>query len=90
MSTRTTISLICLLGGLTPLLLRLGAKTGHGIFTVLAMVGLLAAFGLMAYAAHREQTTDDKSERVSPKSAAMVFGGIGLLVGFILVHALMH
>lgn len=90
MSTRTTISLICILGGLAPLLVRVGAKTGHSIFTILAVVGSLAAFGLIAYAAHREQTTDDKSERVSRKSAVLLFCCIGLWVAFVFCHALAH
>jgi uncharacterized membrane protein YebE (DUF533 family) len=90
MSTRTTISLICVLGISAPLLVRLGAKTGLTIFTILAVIGSLAALGLMAYAAFREQTTGDKSERVSPKGAAIIFCGIGLLVAFTLYRALVH
>lgn len=90
MSTRTTINLICFLGGVAPLLVRLGDKTGHSIFTILAVVGSLAAVGLMAYAAFREQTTGDKSERVSPKAATMLFCGVGLWVAFVFYHALTH
>jgi hypothetical protein len=52
------------------------------------VVGSLVAFGLMAYAAHREQTTDDKSERFSPKSAALLFCGIGLWIAFVFYYTI--
>lgn len=82
MSTKTTVILIGVIGCIAPSLALLGAKTGITYLLIFGIAGSFAALGLMAYAGFREQTTDDKSERVSPRAAAMIFGGIGLYVAF--------
>ena len=79
-----------LLGVVIPLSSGLFAKTGHTVFMFLALVASLLALGLVAYAAFREQTTDDKSESISTKVAAMIFGGIGLWVAICFYRALAH
>lgn len=90
MSTKKTLSLICVVGMLFPLSSWLIAKTGSTAFVLLDLFASLVMLGLLAYASFREQTTDDKSERVSPKAAAMIFGGIGLWVAFCFYRALAH
>jgi len=90
MSTKKTVSIICALGVIFPLSSWLVAKTGHTAFIFVDLAASLLILGLLGYAAFREQTTDDKSERVSPKAAAMFFCGIGLWVAFVFYHALRH
>jgi uncharacterized membrane protein YeaQ/YmgE (transglycosylase-associated protein family) len=90
MSTKTTVSLICVIGGLAPSLTWFGAKKGFTSLFVLGIIGSFAALGLMAYAAFREQTTDDKSERVSLRAAAMIVGGVVLYAAFCFYRALAH
>ena len=67
MSTKLTVSLICAAGAL---------------YAFVPMIGSLVTLGFLACAVRREQTTDDKSEHVSPLIAGLVFSGIGLWVAF--------
>jgi uncharacterized membrane protein YeaQ/YmgE (transglycosylase-associated protein family) len=90
MSTKSTVSLICVIGGLAPSLTWLGAKTGHTYLFLLGIVGSFAALGLMAYAGFHEQTTDDKSERVSSRMTGMIFCCVGLYVAFCFYRALVR
>ncbi len=90
MSTKKTLSAICALGVIFPLSSWLVAKNGRTILVFLDLAASLLILGLLGYAAFQEQTTDDKSERVSPKSAAMIFCGIGLWVAFVFYRALAH
>jgi len=88
MSTNRTISLIGILGALVPLSMWLTRKTGHDYFIVLGIIAALVGLALMFYAGFREQTTNDKSERVSPRAAVVIFCGIGLMLVFIILRAL--
>ena len=90
MSTKNTVSLICIISALAPLSVWLATKTGFGIFVVLGVIASFAGLGLMAYAAFREQTTDDKSEKVSPRVAVTIFCCVGLWVAFVFYRALTH
>jgi uncharacterized membrane protein YidH (DUF202 family) len=90
MTTIRIISLIGIIGGLAPFSIWLARKTGHGYFMALGIIAALVGFGLMFYAAFREQTTEDKSEQVSPRAAVGIFCGVGLLIVFILIRALVH
>ena len=88
MSTKKTVSVIFVLGAIFPLSSWLVNKTGHIAFVLLDLVGSLLILGLLAYAAFREQTTEDKSERVSPKEAVMILCGVGCWVAFVFYRAL--
>ena len=66
------------------------SKTGFGYFIIVGVIAAFVGLGLMFYAAFREQTTDDKSDRVSPKSAAIFFGVVGLWVAFCFYRGLAH
>jgi len=88
MSTNRTISFIGILGGLIPFSMWLARKTGHDYFMVLGIIAAFVSLGLMFYAGFREQTTNDKSERVSPRAAVLIFSGIGLMLVFIIIRAL--
>ena len=90
MSTKTIFSLICVIGGISPALAWFGAKKGFTSLFVLGIIGSFVAMGLLAYAGFREQTTDDKSERVSPRAAAMILGGVVLYTAFCFFRALVH
>ncbi len=90
MSTKKTVSLICAAGLLFPLSSWLTTKTGNTSFIFLDVIGSVVILGLLGYAAFREQTTDDKSERVSRRAAVMIFCGIGLWVVFCFYRALVH
>jgi VIT1/CCC1 family predicted Fe2+/Mn2+ transporter len=90
MSTKKTVSLICALGVIFPLSSWLVAKTGHTAFIFLDLAASLLMLGLLGYAAFREQTTADKSERVSRKAATVIFCGIGLWVAFCFYRVLAH
>jgi len=90
MSMKKTVSVICALGVLFPLSSWLIAKTGSTVFVVLDLAASVLILGLLGYAAFREQTTDDKSERVPPKAAATIFCGIGLWIAFCFYRALAH
>jgi len=90
MTTNRTIGLIGIVAGLVPFSMWLAKKTGHVYFIALGIIAILVAWGLMFYAAVREQTTDDKSEQVSPKGALVIFGRIGLLLICVLIRALAH
>ena len=72
-STKMAVSLICVAGAL---------------FAFSPLIASFATLGLLTYAARREQTTDDKSERISSTAAALIFCGIGLWVVFCFYRAL--
>ena len=75
MSTKLTVSLIFVSGAL---------------FAFLPLLSSCVTFGLLVYAAKRERTTDDKSERVSPGEAALIIGGFGFYAVFCLYRGLSH
>jgi len=90
MSTKKTVSLIGAAGLLFPLSSWLTAKTGNTSFIFLDIIGSVVILGLLGYAAFREHTTDDKSERVSPRVALVIFCGIGLWIAFCFYRGLVH
>ena len=75
MSTKLALTLICIAGV---------------VFEFAPIFAAFTTLGLLAYAARREQTTEDKSERVSPTAAALTFCGIGFWVAFCFYRALIH
>ncbi|HLX94649.1 MAG TPA: hypothetical protein VKU37_02790 [Verrucomicrobiae bacterium] len=87
MSTKTTLSLIAIIGTLIPLSAWL-RKTGSSDFIFVDLIASLIVLVLLFFAAFREQTTGDKSERVSPRAAGVVFCGIGFWVIFCFYRAL--
>ncbi len=60
------------------------------LFAFSPLLASLVTFGLLVYAAQRERTTDDKSGQVSPGSAAVIFGCVGIWVIFCFHRALVH
>jgi hypothetical protein len=90
MSTKRTVFWISIIGGLTPLLVWLGEKTGSGVFTVLAIVLSFVTIGLLLYAGFREKAHAEKSERISPRAAVTILGLVGLWVVFVFYRALSH
>ena len=90
MSTKRTIFCMSVIGGLIPLFLWVGGKTGSSVFTVLGIILSFASIGLLSYAAFREKAHDDKSERVSPRTAAMILCVVGLWVIFVFYRALIR
>jgi len=90
MSTKKTVSLICAAGLLFPLSSWLTTKTGNTNFIFLDIIGSFLILGLLGYAAFREQTTDDKSERISSRAAVVTFCCVGLYVVFCFYRALVH
>lgn len=90
MNTKKTVSIICALGLIFPLPSWLVVKTGHTAFLFLDLAASLLILGLLGYAAVREQTTDDKSEKIPPRAATVIFCGVGLYVAFCFYRALAH
>jgi hypothetical protein len=89
MTTKRTISLIFLLGGLVPLSALLAKKGSNGLFFLDAIASAVVLI-LLFYAAFRERTTNEKSERVSSKTAAAIFCAIGVWVVFCFYKTLTH
>ena len=90
MRTKRTIGVISAVGLIFPLSSWLIARTGHTGFMVLDLVASLLILGLLAYAAFRERTTADKSERLSSKAATMILCSLGLWVVFVFFRAMAH
>lgn len=87
MSTKRTVFWMSIIGGLIPVLVWLGGKTGSGVFTVLAILLSFATIGLLFYAAVREKAHAEESERISPRAAVTILGLVGLWVVFVFYRA---
>ena len=90
MSTKRTVFCISTIGGLIPLLVWYGKKTGSNIFIVLAIIFSFAGIGLLFYAAFREKALGDKSGRISLRAAAMILCAVGLWTVFVFYRALLR
>ena len=66
----------------------LSKATGYTAFDVLGFVTGLVGLSLLGYALFREKSLGDKTERVSPRFAVIVLGGIGLWVAFVYLREL--
>ena len=67
---------------------KLLAKYFHSDFFSLVHVSLkFLIVPLIVYAVFRENNLGDKSEDVSPRAAIIIFSGVGLMIVYILFHA---
>lgn len=88
MSTKNAISLLSVVAGLVPIFTWLAAKRGLDGYVFLAIIASIVALGLLVYAAFREQTTEDKSKKLSRRAMAMIFCSVGVWVIFCFYRAL--
>jgi hypothetical protein len=88
MNTRATLNFVWTAGGLMGLFMWLGRKTGSAAFLLLALLCAFIIIGAALYAAHRESTCGDKSEKVSRRATVTILAVVALWVGFIVYRAL--
>ena len=65
-------------------------KTSSAAFILLAMLCALVMIGATLYAGHRERTSGDSSEKVSPRATVTILAVVALWVGFIVYRAVQH
>lgn len=90
MSTKRTVLWIAIIGGLIPLFVWFGSKTGSVVFIGFAVISSFVSIGLLFYAAFREKAHADESERILPRAAAMILCAVILWVIFVFYRALLR
>jgi hypothetical protein len=91
MSVKTMLRLVAVIWGSSLMLDSLARKPGFEDLWCFNLVLGLAGFILLLCALNRENTPGnltDRSDTVPPKAAALIFCGIGLMVGLLLLWAL--
>lgn len=82
MGTRTTLTLLRLIGIAVPLFVVIGSKTHRTAFFACAAVSAFLGLGLMAYVWFRENSLADKSPSISNRAVVTIFCVVGLWIVF--------